>query len=330
MTCYLYLISDNDGSQQDARLPSIIIKYADDFRDRTGGLQLHSRSSSTIPATMNKKNSVLRISFRWKGDDSSDHEDKDSRIVIKVVKESEVLFEIKDWAHPSSNNWSKIDRCYNYSHDYIKNLEEGCHFELHYAVGGDVKYENLSIKDFELCVEGKLIVDIENLQLYLSMINLYDISADGDASQRDDTLPLISIQSQSWEHQTEGLQFHTRSSSTIPATINKQNSVLRIAFRWIGHEDSRIVIKVVKKSEVLFEIEDWTYNPSHTSIKRYYNSISSKIDRYYNYSHDYIKNLEEGCHFELYYAVGGGVKYENLRIKDFELCVEGKLIVDIA
>ena len=101
---------------------------------------------------MNKQNSVLRISFRWRGD-------KDSRIVVQVVKESEVLFEIEDWTHPSSCyiKWSKIDRYYNYSHDYIKNLEEGYHFELHYAFGGK---HYLEINDFELYVEGKLIEDI--------------------------------------------------------------------------------------------------------------------------------------------------------------------------
>ena len=101
---------------------------------------------------MNKKNTVLRISSRWKGDE-------DSRIVIKVVKESEVLFEIEDWTHPSSydNKWSKLDRYYNSSHENIKNLEEGCHFELHYAVGGR---GGLEIKDFDLCVEGTLIKDV--------------------------------------------------------------------------------------------------------------------------------------------------------------------------
>jgi hypothetical protein len=99
---------------------------------------------------MNKKNSVFRISFRWIGDE-------DSRIVIKVVKKLEELFEIEDWTHPPSHNWSKIDRYYNCSHDNIKNLDEGCHFELHYAVCGGGKY--LDIKDFELFVEGKLIED---------------------------------------------------------------------------------------------------------------------------------------------------------------------------
>jgi len=100
--------------------------------------------------------------------------------------------------------------------------------------------------------------------------------------------------------------------------MNKKNSVLRISFRWTGDEDSRIVIKVVKESEVLFEIEDWTH-PSNEW---------SKIDRWYNCSHDNIKNLVEGCHFELHYAVGGNVR--NLNIKDFELCVEGKFIADLA
>jgi hypothetical protein len=144
---------------------------------------------------------------------------------------------------------------------------------------------------------------------------MYLIS-DNDGSQLDDTLPSISIQKQSWIDRTEGLQLHTRSSSTIPATMNKQNSVLRISFRWEGNKNSRIVIKVVKESEVLFEIEDWT----HPSDKR------SKIDRYYNYSHDYVKNLEEGCHFELHYAVGGR---GGLYIEDFKLCVEGKLNKDV-
>ena len=153
----------------------------------------------------------------------------------------------------------------------------------------------------------------ENLQLYLSMINLYDISADGDVSQQDETLPSISIESQSWEDRTEGLQFHSRSSSTIPVTMNKKNSVFRISFRWIGDEDSRIVIKVVKETEELFEIEDWTYNPSHTCIERYYNS-----------SHDYIKNLKEGCHFELHYANFN----RELHIFDFNLSIHGKFSTD--
>jgi hypothetical protein len=129
-------------------------------------------------------------------------------------------------------------------------------------------------------------------------------------------LPLISIQSQSWEDRTEGLQFHIRSSSSIPATMmNNQSSMLRISFQWIGHKDSRIVITVVKGSKVLFEIEDWTH-PSDES---------SKIDRYYNYSHHYIKNLEVGSHFELHYAVGDD-EYESfteLRIMDFNLSVQG-------
>jgi len=159
----------------------------------------------------------------------------------------------------------------------------------------------------------------ENLQLYLSVINLYDISADGDNGiKRDDTLPLISIQSQRLIDGSECLQLHSRSSSTIPATMNKKNSVLRISFSWIGHEDSRIVIKVVKGSEVLFEIEDWTHPSSCIKL--------SKIDRCYNYSHDYVKNLEKGCHFELHYAVGGNYIYDSLQIEDFELCVEGNLI----
>jgi hypothetical protein len=145
MTCYVCLISDNDGSQQDVRLPSIFIQPML-WKDGSASLQLHGRSSSTIPGTMNKENSVLRISFRWRGYE-------DSRIVIKVVKVSEVLFEIEDWTHPSYE-FPKIERCYNCSHDYVKNLEEGCHFELHYAVGGDVRYGRLQIEDFKLCVEG--------------------------------------------------------------------------------------------------------------------------------------------------------------------------------
>ena len=101
--------------------------------------------------------------------------------------------------------------------------------------------------------------------------------------------------------------------------MNKEHSALRISFRWIGHKDSRIVIKVVKESEVLFEIEDWTHPVYHES---------SKINRYYYCSHDYIKNLEAGCHFELHYAVGGDGRSDYLQIKDFRVCVEGKLSED--
>ena len=156
---------DDDGSQQDARLPAISIQEQF-FRGGSASLQLHSRSSSTILVTMNKQDSMLRISFRWQG-----HKE-DSRIVIKVVKESEVLFEIEDWTHPSSCiKLSKIDRCYNCSHDYVKNLEEGCHFELHYAVGGNYIYDSLQIEDFELCVEGKLIERCNNLNVS-SMMHL--------------------------------------------------------------------------------------------------------------------------------------------------------------
>jgi hypothetical protein len=154
------------------------------------------------------------------------------------------------------------------------------------------------------------------------------LKSDVDGMQQDDTLPSLFIQSQSWKDRTEGLQLHTRSSSTIPATINKKNSVLRISFRWrgedfrdnSGHEDSRIVIKVVKESKVLFEIEDWTHPSSHYEFQM--------IDRWYNSSHDNIKNLEEGCHFELHYAVGGDGN-RRLEIEDFELCVVGKFIEDM-
>ena len=139
-------------------------------------------------------------------------------------------------------------------------------------------------------------------------------------------LPSISIQSQSWEDRSVGLQFHSRSSSSIPATMNKQNWVLRISFQWIGHKDSRIVIKVVKESVVLFEIEDWIYHPSDESLK---------IDRYYNCNHNYINYLETGCHFELHYAVGNddddGDEYEScteLRIMDFNLNVQGNVKLD--
>ena len=95
--------------------------------------------------------------------------------------------------------------------------------------------------------------------------------------------------------------------------MNKENSVLRISFSWIGHEDSRLVIKVVKESVVLFEIEDWTHHPSHTFIERYYNC-----------NHDYIKNLKEGCHFELHYAAYNRA----LHIYDFNLSIHGKLSCD--
>ena len=95
---------------------------------------------------MNKQNSVLRISFKWKCHDGS-------RIVIKVVKGSEALFEIEDWTRPSLyDEWLKIDRYYNCSHDYIKNLKEGCHFELHYANFN----RQIEIKDFNLIMHGKL------------------------------------------------------------------------------------------------------------------------------------------------------------------------------
>ena len=54
-----------------------------------------------------------------------------------------------------------VDRCYDCSHDYIKDLKEGCHFELHYAVvvggdsNGDDRYE-IEILDFNLSIHGKL------------------------------------------------------------------------------------------------------------------------------------------------------------------------------
>ena len=100
--------------------------------------------------------------------------------------------------------------------------------------------------------------------------------------------------------------------------MNKQNSVLRISFKWRGYKDSQIVIKVVKESEVLFEIEDWIHPVSKDKW--------SKIYRYYNCSHDYIKNLEADCHIELHYAVGG-LWYDRLEIKDFNLCIQGKVMM---
>ena len=148
----MYLKSDNDGS--------LFIK-SQRWKDVSGSLQFHTRSSSTIPATMNKQSTVFRISFSWKKGDKDIWMtgDDDRRIVIKIVKESEVLFEIEDLilSCDTSYIWSKVNRYYNCSHNFIKNLEEGCHFELHYAVRGE---NYLGIKDFELYVEGKLIKDI--------------------------------------------------------------------------------------------------------------------------------------------------------------------------
>ena len=95
---------------------------------------------------MNKQNSVLRISFSLWGNN-------DCRLVIKVVKESRVLFEIEDWTQ-SSYEWSKIDRYYHGSHDFVKNLQEGCHFELHYA--NFIANRAIEIKDFNLSIHGKL------------------------------------------------------------------------------------------------------------------------------------------------------------------------------
>ena len=157
---------------------------------------------------------------------------------------------------------------------------------------------------------------------YVSLLRIVDhyylMSDEDEVSQQDVELPSIFIQSQYWKGGSERLQLHSRSSSTIPVTMNKQNSVLRISFRLRGYKNSRIVLKVVKESEVLFEIEDWTHTTTHDL---------SKIERYYNSSHDYIKNLEKGCHFELHYAVGGEW-YDRLEIKDFNLSVHGKMMTD--
>jgi hypothetical protein len=166
----MYLISDDhDRSQQDVvLLPSIFIQ-SQRWEDRSGSLKFHSRSSLTIPATMNKQNSVLRISFSLWGNN-------DCRLVIKVVKESRVLFEIEDWTQ-SSYEWSKIDRCYHGSHDFIKNLQEGCHFELHYA--NFIANRAIEIKDFNLSIHGKLTdndtIDAMSLYMMIHDITIYSM-----------------------------------------------------------------------------------------------------------------------------------------------------------
>ena len=63
----------------------------------------------------------------------------------------------EDWNHHSSYEWSKIDRYYNCSHDYIKNLKDGCQFELHYANFNSNRH--IEIKDFKLSMHGKLTGD---------------------------------------------------------------------------------------------------------------------------------------------------------------------------
>jgi len=165
-----------------------------------------------------------------------------------------------------------------------------------------------------------------------------------DETKQEIILPSISIRHRKWKGcRSEGLVLLTRSSSssTIPATMNKLNSVLRISFRWRGYRDSRIVIKVVKESEVLFEIEDWIYhpNPSFSSDHHHHHhhhhhheeeeDLYMHVDRCYDCNHDYIKDLKEGCHFELHYAVvvgdiNGDDRYE-IEILDFNLSMQGEL-----
>jgi len=162
-----------------------------------------------------------------------------------------------------------------------------------------------------------------------------------DETKQEIILPSISIRHRKWKGcRSEGLVLLTRSSlsSTVPANMNKLNSVLRISFRWRGYRDSRIVIKVVKESEVLFEIEDWIYHPNLSSSSDHHHhhhhheeeeDLYMHVDRCYDCNHNYIKDLMEGCHFELHYAVvvgdiNGDDRYE-IEILDFNLSMQGKL-----
>jgi hypothetical protein len=167
-----------------------------------------------------------------------------------------------------------------------------------------------------------------------------DGAKDDDESKQEIILPSISIRHRKWKgSRSEGLVLLNRSSSssTIPATMNKLNCVLRISFRWRGYKDSRIVIKVVKESEVLFEIEDWIYHPTPPSFSDHHHhheeddeeeDLYMHVDRCYDCNHDYIKDLKEGCHFELHYAVVGDINGDDrykIEILDFNLSMQGKL-----
>ena len=190
----------------------------------------------------------------------------------------------------------------------------------------------------------------------------YFISDDDDdddneeeESKQEIILPSIAFRHRKWKGRAEGLMLLCRSSSStssssssssstitiIPASWNKQNSVLRISFRWRGYRNSRIVIKVVEESNVLFEIEDWTCHHHHhpPSDDHHHDrdeedeDLYMYIERSYDCSHDYIKNLKKGCHFELHYAVigdssdDGGGEYE-VEVMDFNLSIHGKLLTD--
>jgi len=98
-------------------------------------------------------------------------------------------------------------------------------------------------------------------------------------------------------------------SNSLILHINK----IQITFTWKdqgwGYRKGRVIIKVLKNSEELFVIEDWSNPAPH---------FKSTVKKTYDVNHKYVKDLIEGCHFELWYVVGGGGGH-SLEITDFSL-----------
>ena len=124
---------------------AILIAQSIEWNEASNGLKLSCRSmliSNSLILHINK----IQITFTWK-DQGWGY--RKGRVIIKVLKNSEELFIIEDWSNPAPHFKSTVKKTYDVNHKYVKDLIEGCHFELWYVVGGGGGH-SLEITDFSL------------------------------------------------------------------------------------------------------------------------------------------------------------------------------------
>jgi len=130
--------------------------------ENSGLFKLHSKSRVLLAADIDRMKGLC-VSFKLKDQGWGNRK---GRVVIKVMNGSdELLYQIEDWT-VASHEWDLIDEAYDEDHYPLKNLVEGCHFELWYSVGAGGGHE-LYVENFNIDI-----MSIEGNKFYYAMIKI--------------------------------------------------------------------------------------------------------------------------------------------------------------
>lgn len=110
---------------------------------------------------------------------------------------------------------------------------------------------------------------------------------------------------------SDSWSFRSKSKDLMQAEIDRMKG-LHVSFKWedqgFGNQKGRVAVKLMNGTDEVYRIEDWGVAPHKKE------TVSVMFDE----DHYFVKNLVEGCCFELWYVVGGGGGH-SLWVQDFRV-----------